>query len=83
MNPSLRIVWGIALGMLVGWVAARMFFWPSTTIHKGPSSRRVQSTVFEHDGKFYQFEAVPHVCPPSIDPDCYEHSSDDEDLSSE
>lgn len=59
------------IGVLIGYFVTLLL-----QTHKGPSSRSVQKITYSKDFKFIP---VIHVCPPSVDPGVFEHSSDDDD----
>lgn len=48
----------IFLGILLGIVIYRFYLYPP--IIKGPNSKDIVDKIFEHNGKFYEFE--PIVC---------------------
>ena len=70
---SVRILLGLVIGCIIGILFTKLSHKPIT---KGPNSSHIRRHVF-HDqihNKYYKFEPVTHVCPPSIDVTEYEHS---------
>jgi len=69
----LSIFLGSLIGLFLGYIIKRY----RSSVHKGPSSTKIQQTVYQDDGKCYRFTPVIHVCPPSVRVEEMEHSDDD------
>lgn len=63
-----KIVCCFILGLIIGFAVQK-----NLQLRKGPSSTSVQQITYSKDHKFVP---VIHVCPPSINPNDYEHSDD-------
>lgn len=63
------LIWFI-IGLIIGFLLQSLI-----NTQKGPSSTSVQQITYSKDHKFIP---VIHVCPPSVNPDDYEHSTDSE-----
>ena len=76
---SLKVVSGLVLGAVLGWWIKQRH----QIVHKGPSSAHIKQHVYydEDRDQHYSFHPVTHVCPPSVDIDALEHSSDEEEES--
>lgn len=69
---QLQVIIVIILGFISGYLVKTFI----VGRYKGPSSRSVQKTEYS---KTHRFEPEIYVCPPSIDPDQFSHSSTEED----
>ncbi len=72
-----RIIFGLCIGVLAGYVCLNL---TTKRIAKGPNSTQVRKQIYydKYSEKYYQFEPITHVCPPSINIDELEHSDSEE-----
>ena len=75
MQTFVIVLIALVFGVIVGALYKRL----CTSVIKGPSSSSVQRVTFSDT---HRFEPEIFVCPPSIDPDAFEHS-DGSDVSDE
>jgi hypothetical protein len=78
---KLSIFLGSLIGLFLGYIIKRY----RSLVHKGPSSTKIQQTVYKYDGSggCYRFTPIIHVCPPSVRVDEMEHSDDDSEFTKE
>jgi hypothetical protein len=72
---KVSIFLGSLIGLFLGYIIKRY----RSSVHKGPSSTKIQQTVYnDSSGNCYRFTPIIHVCPPSVRVDEMEHSDDSE-----
>lgn len=55
---------GLAGGLIGGWILGYLFFGQACR-NKGPDSNMIKKKVYQYGEKFYKFDVIPFVCPPS------------------
>lgn len=75
MKFELVVIFGLLVGFILCILLCRT---GRNAICKGPSSSSIQRHIFYDNlsNKYYKFEPITHVCPPSINIDEFDHSDD-------
>ena len=79
MNQLFHLLISICLGLLLGGVLGGILLKKVPQVYKGPNSAHIKNTIYldKDSNQYYQFDPIPHICPPSCNIDNLEHSEDD------
>lgn len=71
-------MFGFFVGVCASWLVIQNTNFGKTIVAKGPNSQKITQKTFydEKTKKYHKFSVVTHICPPSINVDEFEHSSE-------